>query len=171
MAMSIPDLAARNASPDLYLPPSPAHPLAVGPFRALAAAGEPAYTDLGMWNIFANPDFPHRGQQRMLAKRICRAMGRARCRTSRRDPALLLEGAVGLFKTPGLRDLGHSGPYFHDGSADALEDVVQLYVEMSALARAGAVRNADPELAGVHLGPDDVAPLAAFLRALNVDYE
>jgi cytochrome c peroxidase len=171
MALPIPDLATRNASPDLYLPASPTFPSAVGPFRALATAGEPSYTDLGMWNIFANPDFPHRGQQRLLAKRICRAIGRARCQSDRRDPALLLEGAIALFKTPGLRDLGHSGPYFHDGSADTLEDVVQLYIEMSALARAGAVRNAAPELAGVHLGGDDVAPLAAFLRALNVDYE
>jgi cytochrome c peroxidase len=169
--LPIPDLATRNASPDLYLPASPTHPLAVGPFRALATAGEPSYTDLGMWNIFANPDFSRRGQQRLLAKRICRAIGRERCQTSRRDPALLLDGAVALFKTPGLRDLGHSGPYLHDGSADTLEDVVQLYMEMSGLARAGAVRNAAPELAGVHLGPDDVAPLAAFLRALNVDYE
>ena len=83
----------------------------------------------------------------------------------------MLRGAVGLFKTPGLRDLGHSNPYFHDGSADTLEDVIQFYVEMSALARAGAVRNAAPELADIRLGPEDVSALAAFLRSVNVDYE
>ena len=87
------------------------------------------------------------------------------------DQAQLLEASVGLFKTPGLRDLGHSTPYLHDGSADTLEDVISFYVETSALAQAGDLRNAAPELLDVHLGPDDVAPLAAFLRALNEDYE
>jgi cytochrome c peroxidase len=87
------------------------------------------------------------------------------------DPARLLDASVGLFKTPSVRDLGHSDPYFHDGSADTLEDVVNFYVEISALARSGGLRNAAPELSDIHLGPEDVAPLAAFLRALNEDYE
>jgi cytochrome c peroxidase len=170
-ALTIPDLGTRNAAPELYLPASPAHPLAVGPFRALATPGELAFTDLGLWNIYASPDFPARDHQRRLTKRICRSMGPARCRASRRDQAAMLEGAIGLFKTPGLRDLGHSNPYLHDGSADTLEDVIQFYVELSALARAGAVRNAAPELADIRLGSDDVGALAAFLRGVNVDYE
>ena len=48
---------------------------------------------------------------------------------------------------------------------------MQFYVDVSARARAGQLRNAAPELADMQLGPDDVAPLAAFLRALNEDYE
>ena len=83
----------------------------------------------------------------------------------------MLDGAVGLFKTPGLRDLGHSGPYFHNGSADTLEEVIDSYIQVSDLARAGALRNAAPELLAIRLSPADVGPLVAFLRALNEDYE
>ena len=53
-------------------------------------------------------------------------MGKDACRSATGNDAALLDGAVALFKTPGLRDLGHSGPYLHDGSADTLEDVVRL---------------------------------------------
>jgi hypothetical protein len=42
---------------------------------------------------------------------------------------------------------------------------------MSRLARDGKVRNAAPELSGIALQEADVAPLAAFLRTLNEDYE
>jgi cytochrome c peroxidase len=33
----------------------------------------------------------------------------------------------GAFKTPSLRDLGSTGPYFHDGHATTLDEVVQFY--------------------------------------------
>ena len=51
------------------------------------------------------------------------------------------------------------------------EEVVAFYVDVSARARAGQLRNADPQLAKVMLTSEDVAPLAAFLRALTEDYE
>ena len=31
------------------------------------------------------------------------------------------------FKTPGLRDVAYRAPYFHDGSASTLEEVIELY--------------------------------------------
>jgi cytochrome c peroxidase len=170
-ALPIPDLTTRNAAFDTYLPATPAHPDAAGPFRREAAAEAPGATDLGLWNALANPDLPSAGHQRRLSRVACRSRGKAACRAMRNDQAQLLDASVGLFKTPGLRDLGHSTPYLHDGSADTLEDVVSFYVEASALARNGQLRNAAPELLDIHLGPDDVAPLAAFLRALNEDYE
>jgi cytochrome c peroxidase len=170
-ALAIPDLTTRNAAPDAYLPASPTHPDALGPFRLPASTGAPGTTDLGLWNAVANPDLPKRAHQRRLARVACRSLGKAGCRAARRDPSRLLDASVALFKTPGLRDLGHSNPYLHDGSADTLEDVIALYIESSALARDGRLRNAAPELLGIHLGPEDVAPLAAFLRALNEDYE
>ncbi|MFO0850093.1 MAG: hypothetical protein U0871_16285 [Gemmataceae bacterium] len=36
-------------------------------------------------------------------------------------------GQVGAFKTPGLRALGDSGPYMHDGGEKTLEQVVEFY--------------------------------------------
>ena len=83
----------------------------------------------------------------------------------------LLPRTIALFKTPGLRGLAFSDPYLHNGSKDTLEDVIRFYIRTSALARAGKLRNADPELSGILLDDDDVAPLAAFLRSLNEDYE
>ena len=83
----------------------------------------------------------------------------------------LLPLAVALFKTSTLRDLGQSPPYFHTGAKDTVEDAVRHYVTMSAAARQGLVRNGAPELAGISLTDADVASLAAFLRALDEDYE
>jgi cytochrome c peroxidase len=77
---------------------------------------------------------------------------------------------IGLFKTPTLRDLGQSDPYLHTGQMDAIEDVLKFYVESAGLARQGSLRNGASQLADIALGADDLAPLAAFLRALNEDY-
>ncbi len=66
------------------------------------------------------------------------------------------------FKTPSLRDVARTAPYFHDGSAATLEDVIEHYA-----------RGGDPQAKGardIHpldLTPDDKRALAAFLRALT----
>ena len=86
------------------------------------------------------------------------------------NPVLALPHTIALFKTSNVRDLGSSEPYLHTGRMNTLEDVIDFYERFSALARAGAVRNADPELGRVFLDDSSVAPLAAFLRALNEDY-
>ena len=49
--------------------------------------------------------------------------------------------------------------------------MVRFYIRSAALMRAGKLRNGAPELADMRLHDDDVGPLAAFLRALNEDYE
>jgi len=170
VALAIPSLAARDATPDAFLPPTPQRPAASGRFRRRPAAGRPGEVDLGLWNVFANPDFPGRSHQRRLAAIACRSLEPSACRSVRGDTAGLLEATIAVFKTPGLRDLGHSDPYFHDGSAATLEEVVEFYRTTSELARAGLLRNAAPELAAIRLDPADVEPLAAFLRSLNEDY-
>jgi cytochrome c peroxidase len=169
-ALPIPGLAARDADPDAFLPATPAHPGAGEPFRALVEALRPGRVDLGVWNIYRNPDFPDRRHQRGLDRLVCASLpDRNAC--AKLGPAARLDAAIALFKTPGLRDLGHSRPYLHTGSAVTLEDVARLYVEAAALARAGALRNGAAELRRMTIGEVDVAPLAAFLRALNEDYE
>ena len=37
------------------------------------------------------------------------------------------EAAEHAFKTPGLREIGRSAPYMHDGSLATLDDVVRHY--------------------------------------------
>jgi cytochrome c peroxidase len=168
-ALAIPDAATRNADPDAWLPATPSYPRAREPFRAIAAASTPGRTDLGMWNLVQNPEFPDRRLQRRLTRMVCASQGPlARCRHT---PDALVEASIGLFKTPGLRTLGQSAPYLHTGGKDTIEDVVRFYVKTSALARAGRLRNGARELQDMRISDADVAPLSAFLRALNEDYE
>ena len=44
-----------------------------------------------------------------------------------RGAVLRLEAAEHAFKTPGLREIGRSAPYMHDGSLATLEDVLRHY--------------------------------------------
>lgn len=167
-ALAVPTLQARNADPDQFLPPSATHPQAEARFRAAASADRPGATDLGLWNVYANPASASPEHEQALEQMICRSV--RSCSAQRQQPDRLLDAALGLFKTPGLRDLSHSDPYLHTGRFDTLEDVVAFYRTAADAARAGVLRNGAHELAGIALLPDDIGPLAAFLRALDEDY-
>lgn len=74
-------------------------------------------------------------------------------------PLRLMRGA---FKTPTLRDISYSAPYFHDGSAATLEDVVDHYV------KGGVVKtNLSPNMKALALTKKEKRDLVAFLKALN----
>ncbi|MGH9799762.1 MAG: cytochrome-c peroxidase [Blastocatellia bacterium] len=79
----------------------------------------------------------------------------------------LLRRMIGAFKTPTLRHLAYTEPYFHSGDYALLEDVLREIVRLSELARAGQLREPDEELPKVKLKESDVAPLLAFLATLN----
>jgi cytochrome c peroxidase len=160
--LAVPGLAERNANFDAFLPPTVRHPQARGPFLAVPTADEPGRTDLGLWNVFANPD-------QADSQAALRALLAGEERPG--PDARWLPLTLASFKTPSLRGLSFSDPYLHNGSKDTLEEVIRFYLRMSRLARAGQVRNAAPELNGIFLTEADVAPLAAFLRSLNEDYE
>ncbi len=164
-ALTIPDLTTRNANFDAYLPPSPAHPNATGMFRSPASSENPGFTDLGVWNVFANPDIPN--PQTALTTILC---GEFNLTDSSCTPDAVLPMAIAFFKTPTVKDPGQSNPYMHNGSINTVEDVINFYANVSAMARAGQLTNASPELSNVFIGPNDVAPLTAFLNALNQDY-
>ncbi|HEX3987336.1 MAG TPA: hypothetical protein VHX13_12090 [Acidobacteriaceae bacterium] len=162
MALAIPGLAQRNADYDAFLPVTVTHPDATERFRHAAVAGDPQYADLGMWNVYLNPDMPK--PQANLASVVC-AAGQD-CSVDQG-----LGRTVAEFKTPTLRDLEDSAPYFHNGSAGTFDDVVTFYVQSSALARAGQLRNAPPEFAAMSISPDDLTALVAFLKSLTEDYD
>jgi cytochrome c peroxidase len=162
MALAVPGLAERNADYDAYLPVTVAHPDATERFRHAAEAGDPEYADLGMWNVYLNPDMPK--PQANLASVVC-AAGQD-CSVDQGLGHTLAE-----FKTPTLRDLEDSAPYFHNGSAGTFDDVVAFYVQSSALARAGQLRNTPPEFAAMSISPDDLTALVAFLKSLTEDYD
>ncbi len=73
------------------------------------------------------------------------------------------EGFLFAFKTPTLRNIDVTGPYFHNGAVETLEEVVALYV---AGPDAGT-ENVDPESRALDLSADEEADLVAFLRALT----
>ena len=161
-ALAIPGLAVRNNNFDSYLPASHNHPNASERFRHPAVQGNPIYADLGLWNVYLNPDIPN--PQANLSTVVC-----AIAQNCAVDQGLAT--TIAQFKTSMLRDLEDSAPYFHNGSAPKFTDSVNFYIQVSQLARQGALRNAPPEFQGMSLSQDDVAALAAFLASLTEDYD
>jgi cytochrome c peroxidase len=162
LALTIPTQAQRTANFDQYMPVSANHPAASEQFRHHAVAGQPQFADLGLWNIFLNPDVPN--PQNDLQTVVC-----ANPQDCTVDQGLAT--TIAKFKTPMLRDLEDSAPYFHNGSAIHFEDVVNHYVNASTLARAGLLRNPPAEFQGMSLSANDVQALAAFLASLTEDYD
>ena len=162
MALHVPGLAERTASYDLYLPQNPNHPNASEAMRRPASATNPNYADLGLWNIYQNTDYPN--PQNNLKQFVCGA-GQD-CTVD-----MGLTSTIAQFKTPMLRDLVDSAPYFHNGSAANFDDVINFYIKTSALAKAGQMRNAPPQFANMSLSSDDLQALVAFLTSITEDYD
>lgn len=72
----------------------------------------------------------------------------------------------GAFKTPTLRDITLTAPYFHDGSGDTLVDVVEHYA-----AGGVAVGNLDPNMKVLQLSDSEKADIASFMQALTSPQE
>ena len=161
-ALTVPSLAERNANFNAYLPASANHPNASETFRRAASATNPNYADLGLWNVYLNPDMPN--PQAALKGFVC-AAGKD-CSVDQG-----LASTIAQFKTPVLRDLADSQPYFHDGAALDLDAVVDQYLNMSAQARQGAMRNAPPEFKNMSISAADKDALIAFLMSLTEDYD
>ena len=85
--------------------------------------------------------------------------------------ATLLDRAIARFKTPGLRDLGHSAPFIHNGQFATLNDIIDFYIKVSGQVRAGSLRNGAVQLQGIALTTGDIPPLVAFLKSLSEDYQ
>lgn len=237
MALSVPGLAQRESNYDACLPPTTNHPDALGTFETPPTANNPGAVDLGLWNVFANSDFPapQAGLQQIVPQLIPGGLPRPLMnppamngnqlvlggsgvpgwtyyvltstnlalppgdwetvatnafdqqghfsfsdvsagssqkfyRLTLDTTAEVLPYTIGLFKTPTVRDLSSSEPYLHTGRMDTIEALINFYETFSAKARAGLVRNGDPQLSGVFIDTNAVAPLAAFLRSLNEDY-
>jgi len=74
-------------------------------------------------------------------------------------PVAVLKGA---FKTPGLRDVELTAPYFHDGSAKTLDDVMAHYN------RGGDTKdNLDGDITPLSLNDAEQKDLVAFMKALT----
>ncbi len=121
--------------------------LFVGKAKCVACHSEPNFSDYGFHNLGLkswgnkNPD-----------------MGRYAQR-----PLGLMKGA---FKTPTLRDIDRTAPYFHDGSAATLEEVVDHY------SKGGEVKtNLSPSMEKINLSSEEKQAVVAFLHTLTSPYK
>ncbi|MDT0593326.1 cytochrome-c peroxidase [Glaciecola petra] len=74
-------------------------------------------------------------------------------------PLRLMKGA---FKTPTMRDIALTAPYFHDGSAANLREVVEHYQS------GGVIKtNIAPNFTAAKLSDQEVDDLIAFMQALS----
>ncbi len=115
----------------------------VGKANCVACHSAPNFTDNGFHNIGLasfgkkNPDVGRFAQR----------------------PLKLMKGA---FKTPTLRDTSYAAPYFHDGSAHTLEEVVEHY------SKGGVVKtNLSPNMEAIKLSAADKQALVEFMKALS----
>jgi cytochrome c peroxidase len=118
-------------------------------FHETPSPSRPGSVDLGYWNFAKLSGSPLR-------------------RTSETDDAFLRR-MIGAFKTPTLRNLAFSEPYMHNGAYPTLESVLNELIRLSGMARAGRIRESDPELARIRIGAADLAPVQAFLHSLSED--
>jgi cytochrome c peroxidase len=82
-----------------------------------------------------------------------------------RMDATKAEADDGKFKTPTLRDVALTAPYFHDGSVATLDEAIDFMLK-------GGKKNPnlDPKLKPVKLSKKDRANLKKFLESLNGDH-
>ena len=68
----------------------------------------------------------------------------------------------GKFRTPGLRGVGHTGPYMHDGSLTTLEEVIDYYNDGG-----GTHANKSELVNPLDLTEQEATYLIEFLKTLN----
>ena len=77
-----------------------------------------------------------------------------------------LAAMKGAFKTPTLRDIARTAPYFHDGSAKTLLDVVEHYNS------GGTVKtDLSPNIKPLSLNDGEKKALVAFMESLSSPYK
>ena len=164
--LKIPTLDERNRNYNRYLPATEQHPQASSRYRQVAQANKPGVVDLGLWNVFDNEDMP--APQKKIHRILCQQASEQNKSCSDQQ---LLDLSIAAFKTPVLRDLEHSGPYFHNGEAASLRETLALYQFSRSRAAQTAFRNLSPQMQHIVLNNDDVENLLAFLLSLNEDYD
>lgn len=95
------------------------------------------------------------------------------------DPSLTRSGVDGAFKTPTLRNVGLTKPYFHNGSRNTLEQVVEFYNRggdrrgpddndssgySGPNSLGGGTSNSHPNVKPLQLTAQEQKDLVAFLR-------
>jgi cytochrome c peroxidase len=164
--LRVPSVEERKREASEYLVPTSTNPSRKALLRSVPIKEDPKRADLGLWNYVANADYVQ--NQKAYGPVIAASQERTIIGLSDGD---LLSMALGLFRTPSLRDLGHSAPYFHTGSSENLSQVVMHYFQVSQRARMGQMRNISPHFKPMQFSMRDSEALVAFLRSLDEDYD
>lgn len=83
-----------------------------------------------------------------------------------RNRVIAVDITKGAFKTPPLRNIAMTAPYFHDGSAATLSAVIQHYMS------GGAVKtNLSPNMKILRIDQNERKALVAFLNALTSEMD
>jgi cytochrome c peroxidase len=72
---------------------------------------------------------------------------------------------MGKFKTPGLRNVGVTSPYMHNGKFNSLEEVVEYYNNPNE--QLPNALNRDTLIKPLGLNSEEKSALVAFLKALT----
>ncbi len=75
-------------------------------------------------------------------------------------------GISGAFKTPGLRNVEFTGPYFHNGGEATLEQVVEFYNRGGDFPESP---NLSPDVRRLNLNQTERAAVVAFMKTLSDD--
>jgi len=75
------------------------------------------------------------------------------------------------FKTPTVRNVDRTGPFFHNGAFAALEQVVDFYDDGGGRGRGAKLDNQDPDVRKLKLGQDRKRQLLVFMREALRDPE
>ncbi len=166
--LEIPSSFQRKAEQNKFMIPTKKAPYRLGVFRQFPNKNHLGQADLGAWNILLHPEKLH--VQKPLKKQICQSLDLdSMCEEWSDD--IWLSRSIGLFKTPTLRSLGQSAPYFHSGSSSTLHSVLATYLSLSRKAKKKELRNIDSRILSMQLAPKDFIYLEAFLNSLNEDYD
>jgi cytochrome c peroxidase len=75
----------------------------------------------------------------------------------------------GAFRTPTVRNVRRTAPYFHHGRFVTLEQVVEFYDRGGGRGLGLTVPNEDPEIRPLHLSAEEKRVLLVFMRESLTD--
>jgi hypothetical protein len=118
--------------------------------------------DLGVWNFFGRKNKPE--LNKYVKELKCSLL--VNCTDDKLLPLM-----IATFRTPTLRNLAHSAPYFHTGGSPHLMHLLHQYKRSSELMRKGELRNGDVLLKDMFLFHNEIHSLMPFLNSLNSNYD
>ncbi len=138
--------------------------------QPLAFTRQALFQRLGLlemdFDIFGNDHIAASAEE--LGTPVCNdANGNGRCEsTETLHPAFQRAAVDGAFKTPGLRNVELTGPYFHNGGMATLRQVVQFYNRGGNFCSFNE-RDLAPRIKPLGLSPMQEQSLVAFLVSLT----